>query len=279
MGRQRRQQRLTGKVGATPRGYELAKQFGHRIVPPQAALVPLRFDHWAECGLDALSGIALPVRIRTGHGKHAMVFDEDLLFRHKGLSGPAILQISSYWQPGDSLEIDLVPDTDVAAALCQGQRGQKIRLKTALAQICPALPERLLAVWLAQAEFAPYAQHRWADIPHTVLQALGHSLQHWRLLPSGSDGHKKAEATRGGVDVREIDAKTMQSKLQEHLYFIGEVMDITGWLGGYNFHWAWASAVCAAAAIANKAACNRGFSAFRQPETCAKPVYDNNETE
>lgn len=236
-------------IGATPFGYELAKQFGHSIVPPEAALVPLRFEHWVQHGYHTLSGIALPVRISTGEGKGKTTFDEDLLFRHKGLSGPAILQISSYWQPGRLLHIDLCPHTDVAQALCEGKTGRKVQLNTALKQLCPELPERLLDFWLAQEALAPYAAQKWADIPNAVLQQLGGSLNNWTLLPSGSDGHKKAEVTRGGVNVKEIEAKTMQSKRQPGLYFIGEVMDITGWLGGYNFQWAWASAVCAAEAV------------------------------
>ncbi|WP_416191361.1 NAD(P)/FAD-dependent oxidoreductase [Neisseria sp. CCUG12390] len=240
-------------IGASPFGYELAKQFGHSIVPPEAALVPLRFEHWAEHGYDRLAGIALPVRISTGSGKARMAFDEDLLFRHKGLSGPAVLQISSYWHGGQTVDIDLMPDTDLAAALCEGKAGQKIQLNTALKSLCPTLPDRLLDTWLALPEFAPYAAHKWADVPNAVLTRLGHSLNRWTLLPSGSDGHKKAEATRGGVNVKEIDPKTMQSKLQSGLYFIGEVIDITGWLGGYNFQWAWSSAACAAAAVCREA--------------------------
>lgn len=236
-------------IGATAFGYELAKQFGHSIVPPEAALVPLRFEHWAERGFDTLSGIALPVQISTGTGKAAIAFDEDLLFRHKGLSGPAILQISSYWQAGQTIRINLAPETKLAEALCSGKNGQKIQLNTALKQLCPHLPERLSDFWLAQPEFSPFATQKWADIPNAVLQKLGLSLNEWTLLPSGSDGHKKAEATRGGVNVKEIDPKTMQSKLCGGLYFIGEVMDITGWLGGYNFQWAWSSAVCAAEAV------------------------------
>ena len=236
-------------IGATAFGYELAKQFGHTVVAPEAALVPLRFEHWAAQGFDTLSGLALPVKISVGEGRKAVVFEEDLLFRHKGLSGPAILQISSYWKSGDTLAVDLVPDTDVAQALCQGKNGQKVQLKTALKQLCPTLPERLLDFWLQQAAFAPLAGQKWADIPNALLQQLGRSLNHWTLLPSGSDGHKKAEATRGGVNVAEINPKTMESRLQAGLYFIGEVMDITGWLGGYNFQWAWASAVCAADAV------------------------------
>ncbi|MDO5640427.1 MAG: NAD(P)/FAD-dependent oxidoreductase [Neisseria sp.] len=240
-------------IGATPFGYELAKQFGHSIITPEAALVPLRFEHWAQHGYDTLSGIALPVRIQTRHGKAVMQFDEDLLFRHKGLSGPAILQISSYWQAGQTIHINLAPDANLADALCHGKHGQKIQLNTALKQHCPALPDRLLDFWLAQAEYAPFAAQKWADIPNAVLNKLGDSLNNWTLLPSGSDGHKKAEVTRGGVNVKEIDPKTMQSKLQPDLYFIGEVIDVTGWLGGYNFQWAWSSAVCAAeAAVADR---------------------------
>ena len=143
-----------------------------------------------------------------------------------------------------------MPDTDVAQALCTQKHGSKIRLNTALKQLCPNLPERLLNLWLAREAFAPYAAQKWADVPNTVLQALGNSLNEWTLLPSGSDGHKKAEATRGGVNVKELDPKTMQSRLCAGLYFIGEVTDITGWLGGYNFQWAWSSAVCAAEAVA-----------------------------
>lgn len=127
---------------------------------------------------------------------------------------------------------------------------KKIRLDTALHQLAPHLPKRLIDFWLAQAPFAALAKQRWADIADQHLNALAHSLKHWQVLPSGHDGHKKAEVTRGGVNVAEIDPKTMVSRLQPELYFIGEVMDITGWLGGYNFQWAWSSAVCAARALA-----------------------------
>lgn len=236
-------------VGASPFGYEVAKQFGHHIIPPEAALVPLRFEKWAEQGFNTLSGIALPVRISTGSGKQAVVFDEDLLFRHKGLSGPAVLQISSYWQPGRHIMVNLVPDTDLVEVLCRDKVGKKIQLKTALKQLCPVLPERLIDFWLGREPFQAVAGQKWADIPNALLQKLGESLNHWTVLPTGSDDHKKAEVTRGGVDVKEINPKTMQSKQCEGLYFIGEVMDVTGWLGGYNFQWAWASAVCAAEAL------------------------------
>ncbi|WP_274585246.1 aminoacetone oxidase family FAD-binding enzyme [Neisseria leonii] len=240
-------------VGATPLGYETAKQFGHAVVPPQAALVPLRFENWEQAGYADLAGIALPVRIGTAHGRGMMWFDEDLLFRHKGLSGPAVLQISSYWQSGQTLEINLAPDMDLAERLCRGKTGSRSRLKTALKQLCPHLPDRLLSLWLARSSAAAYAEKNWADTPDTVLAQLGSSFNCWTVLPSGSDGHKKAEVTRGGVDVSQIDTRTMQSKLTAGLYFIGEVMDVTGWLGGYNFQWAWSSAVCAARHMAETA--------------------------
>ncbi|MDO4997950.1 MAG: NAD(P)/FAD-dependent oxidoreductase [Neisseria sp.] len=233
-------------IGATAWGYEIAKQFGHSVIAPQAALVPLRFEGWQEQGLDQLAGIALPVRISTGVGKQKMCFDEDLLFRHKGLSGPAVLQISSYWQAGQTIQIDFCPDVDVLDKLLAGKNGSKLQLNNALKQICPHLPERLILYFLSQPNIADYAHKKWADVPSRVLQQLAQQLKTWTLLPSGSDGHKKAEVTRGGVNVKEIDAQTMQSRLQTGLYFIGEVMDITGWLGGYNFQWAWASGVCAA---------------------------------
>lgn len=234
-------------IGATPLGYQIAVQFGHTIIAPQAALVPLRFADWTA--YQSLAGITLPVAISVKAGKQTICFHEDLLFRHKGLSGPAILQISSYWQAGKPITINLAPEINLATALCQQAHSQKIQLNTALKALAPHLPDRLIQHWLSIEPFAAYAQHKWADIPHRLLQTLGNSLNQWQLIPSGSDGHKKAEATRGGVDVAEIDSKTMQSRLYSGLYFIGEVMDIVGWLGGYNFHWAWASAVCCAQAI------------------------------
>lgn len=234
-------------VGATPLGHELAKQFGHQVEPPQAALVPLKFEHWQTQGLDSLAGVSLRVQISTPYGRSKQSFDEDLLFRHKGLSGPAILQISSYWQAGQTITINFVPEMNMPQALCQQKSGQKIQIKTALKQLCPHLPERLLDFWLARHQIDK--QKKWADLPDQVLQKLGQDFNQWEILPSGNDGHKKAEVSRGGVDVRELDAKTMQSKKVSGLFFIGEVMDITGWLGGYNFQWAWSSAVCAAEAI------------------------------
>ncbi len=236
-------------IGATGLGYELAKQFGHTVVTPEAALVPLRFEGWEAQGLHDLAGVSLPVEISTQEGKQRITFAEDLLFRHKGLSGPAILQISSYWHKGQPIAIDLCPGVAMAEALCAHKHGQKIQLDTAVTQLAPQLPKRLIQHWLASPDYVAYGKHKWADVPNQVLQALGQSLNAWTLLPSGNDGHKKAEVTRGGVSVRELSPKTMASKRQPGLYFIGEVVDVTGWLGGYNFQWAWASAVCAAKAL------------------------------
>lgn len=236
-------------VGATPFGYEIAKHFGHRIVSPRAALVPLRFEDWEKRGFHHLAGISLPVGISTLDNRRHIEFSEDLLFRHKGLSGPAILQISSYWQPGQTICIDLCSGIDIAAELKSKQQGQKIYLHTALKQLCPHLPDRLIEHWFTLPEYAALAHVKWADCRHSDLDRLGNGINSWTLIPSGSDGHKKAEATRGGIAVQDIDPQTMQSRLQSGLYFVGEVMDITGWLGGYNFQWAWSSAVCAAVAI------------------------------
>lgn len=241
------------KIGATGFGYEVAKSFGHSIIPPRPALVPLQFEHWERDGFNTLAGIALPVEVSTQIGKKkTMTFHEDLLFRHKGLSGPAILQISSYWIPGNSITLNLVPDTDLATQLCEEKSGKKMQLDTALEKLAPNLPKRFVQHWMSQAAFANFAKRPWADVPNKILETLGKSLNAWELLPSGTDGHRVAEATRGGVNTKELNPRTMESNLAENLYFIGEVVDVVGWLGGYNFGWAWASAICAANAITHK---------------------------
>jgi predicted Rossmann fold flavoprotein len=233
------------KIGATDFGYRLAKQFGHRIVETRPALVPLTFDpaHWAPFA--ALSGLSLPVHIETGKGKAAGRFDEDLLFTHRGLSGPAILQISSYWRGGEPITLDLLPGRDLAGELLAAKSGGKRQVGNALAA---TIPSRLAEAWLAsQPELAakPLADTRDRD-----LQALAERLQAWSLAPSGTEGYKKAEVTAGGVDTRELSSQTMESRLAPGLHFIGEVVDVTGWLGGYNFQWAWASAAACAQGLA-----------------------------
>ena len=243
------------KIGATDFGYRVAKQFGHTLIPTRPALVALHFDFWEQEGFTELAGISLPVAISTNPGKKPkdrIIFEEDLLFRHKGLSGPGILQISSYWVPGKTITINFAPNVDIQAALLTLKAHAKYHLERAISELIPTMPKRFIQFWLNRTPFAQYLSTPLAEIPHKILETLGTSLNAWTISPSGTDGHKTAEATRGGVNTKELNAKTMESKFTENLYFIGEVVDIVGWLGGYNFQWAWGSAVCAANAIQAK---------------------------
>lgn len=232
------------KIGATDFGYRIAKQFGLPIVAQRPGLVPLRFagEDWAPYA--DLAGVALPVRISTGEKKPAIAFDEDLLFTHRGLSGPAILQISSYWQPGQPLTIDLLPHLDIAAALQEAKASSKKQLPNLLAQW---LPTRLAEAWC---QHTPAWQGPVNQCSDKALAQLAHSLSHWQITPSGTEGYAKAEVTLGGVDTQALAQQSMQAKQQPGLFFIGEVVDITGWLGGYNFQWAWSSAQACAQALA-----------------------------
>ncbi len=232
------------KIGASDLGYRIAKQFGLPIVPTRPGLVPLRFagDDWAPYA--SLAGVALPVRIRTGEKKQAMAFDEDLLFTHRGLSGPAILQISSYWQPGQALHIDLLPQLDISAALQEAKASSKKLLPNVLAQW---LPGRLADAWCQQDAAWQGPVNQCSD---KALAQLAQSLSRWQLTPSGTEGYAKAEVTIGGVSTQALSQQSMEAKNQPGLFFIGEVVDITGWLGGFNFQWAWASAYACAQALA-----------------------------
>jgi predicted Rossmann fold flavoprotein len=229
------------KIGATDFGYRLARQFGHRIVEPRPALVPLTFDSAQWAPFAALSGVALTGAIAAGGAR----FVEDLLFTHRGLSGPATLQISLYWRPGEAIEIDLAPELDLAATLRSAKAGSRRRLTNELTTL---LPGRLADTWLR--EQPELAARPMAEVRDRDLQALAASLHGWRLVPDGSEGYRKAEVTAGGVDTRELNSQTMESQRRPALYFIGEVVDVTGWLGGYNFQWAWASAAACARALA-----------------------------
>ena len=234
------------KIGATDFGYRIAKQFGHKLIETRPALVPLTFDATDWAPFSALAGVALQTRVETSQGAARGEFLEDLLFTHRGLSGPAILQISSFWRPGTPITLDLAPAVDLAAHLAQLKRGSRRQLANELAEI---LPRRLAEAWLAaRPELAtrPIAELRDRD-----LAALAESLARWSLTPSGTEGYRKAEVTAGGVDTRSLSSQTMESRHVPGLHFIGEVVDVTGWLGGYNFQWAWASA----------AACARGMAA------------------
>ncbi len=232
------------KIGATDFAYRIARQFGLQLVETHPALVPLTFDPMTWEVFAGLSGIAIPAIVETGSKKERVAFQEDLLFTHRGLSGPAILQISSYWKPGTPLVMNLLPGMDVAQALIDGKKTVKKALVNILAQW---LPSRLAEGWLVVQGIDPSL--KLADMPDKQLRALGQSLNRWEIKPGGSEGYRKAEVTLGGIDTRELSQQSMMSNKVPGLYFIGESVDVTGWLGGYNFQWAWASAIAAGKAL------------------------------
>ncbi|MDI1270884.1 MAG: NAD(P)/FAD-dependent oxidoreductase [Polaromonas sp.] len=239
------------KIGATDFGYRIAKQFGLRLVEPGAALVPLTFDGEAWAPYAQLAGLALPVRIETGppdatpkQRKKAVVFAEDLLFTHRGLSGPAVLQISSFWREGQPVRINLAPGMDLPNLLLRAKASSKKLIANELAALVPA---RLADAWVSR---DPAWQKPVSEATDKALTTLADRLADWQLTPTGTEGYKKAEVTLGGVDTRDLSSQTLESK-QPGLYFIGEVVDVTGWLGGYNFQWAWASAHACAMALAD----------------------------
>jgi predicted Rossmann fold flavoprotein len=235
------------KIGATELGFRLAQQFNLRMVDPRPGLVPLTFDQTAWAPYAQLSGLSLPVRLETGSKKTLQAFDEDLLFTHRGLSGPGVLQISSYWQSSTDIRINLCPDVDLQDALLQAKQHSKKRIAN---ELTAWLPSRLADTWASQ---DAAWQRPVIEASDKALNQLAERLSRWSLTPTGTEGYKKAEVTVGGVDTRDLSQQTMESK-QPGLYFIGEVVDITGWLGGYNFQWAWSSAY----------ACAQGLAAHRQ---------------
>ncbi len=224
------------KMGATGLAYQIATQFGLRLTETRPALVPFTFS---DSAFAPLAGVALPVRA-TANGAS---FDEAMLFTHRGLSGPAMLQISSYWHEGQDIGIDLSPGTDLVATLKSARQtnGRKA-VTTALGQLLPAR----LADYLGP---ALDLKGTLADQSDTRLGSLGQTLHHWTLRPTGTEGYRTAEVTLGGIDTDGLSSKTMAAKHLPGLYAIGEAVDVTGWLGGYNFQWAWASAHAAAMAI------------------------------
>jgi predicted Rossmann fold flavoprotein len=232
-------------IGATDFGLRLAKQFGHALVEPRPALVPLVFDAAEWAPFVALAGVSLEVEIASGAGKQGGRFVEDLLFTHRGLSGPAVLQASSYWRPGEALQIAFAPGTDWTETLARAKAASKRQLGNELAV---HLPQRLAQAWLARGGLPE--DRPMPEVGDKALRQLAESLASWRIAPAGTEGWKKAEVMAGGVDTREIDSKTMESRRAPGLHFIGEVLDVTGWLGGYNFQWAWASAHACAEALA-----------------------------
>jgi predicted Rossmann fold flavoprotein len=226
-------------MGATDFGYRLAEQFGIAIVPCRPALVPLILDapdreRWCD-----LTGVSTVVIAAAQNAKRPTPFREKMLITHRGLSGPAILQASSYWQPGHAVEVDLAPGNNVTAPLFV--RNARRDNSSALTVLRAVLPSRMAERWL---ELNP--PDNWTN---ASLEQFERGLHAWRIMPSGSEGYAKAEVTAGGVDSNELDAKTMESRKVPGLYFIGEVVDVTGWLGGYNFQWAWASGASAGRAV------------------------------
>jgi len=220
------------KMGATGFGYDIAEQFGHGIIPTRAALVPLLFAPDILAGTKALAGLSIDPS-SVSHGK--TTFREGMLFTHKGISGPSILQISSYWQDGEDILLDLLPDTNVFEELKKRRQTQaRQMLHNVLAML---VPKRLADLVCAELE----TDMPMADLSDKKLRLIADRLQNWCVTPTGSEGYRTAEVTRGGVDTRELSSKTMESQKQPGLYFIGEVVDVTGWLGGYNFQWAWSS--------------------------------------
>ena len=227
------------KLGATPFGYTLAEQFGIRVVPPRPGLVPLCFPPAEQAVFSGLSGVSLDCETRAGPG--APRFREHLLFTHRGLSGPAILQISSHLDPGEGLAVDLLPGRPALEWLRDPSR----RTQTLRQALRGIWPERFAQLWTERhAGARPLAQ--W---PRRDLEALVEQIHGWRPAIAGDEGYAKAEVTLGGVDTAELSSKTMESRQVPGLHFIGEVVDVTGWLGGFNFQWAWASAHAAGMAV------------------------------
>jgi predicted Rossmann fold flavoprotein len=225
------------KIGATPIGFKIAEQFGINTIPPKPGLVPLKFSSKDFETFRDLSGVSIEAEATC----NGISFRENILLTHRGLSGPAILQISSYWKEGNSISINLLPDIDVLNVLTDNHQSKK-QLATILEQF---LPSRFIKAWLEQRGGSkPMNQYSLSD-----LRTITKALTNWQLTPTGTEGYEKAEVTVGGIDTCELSSKTMEAKKMPGLYFIGEVVDVTGWLGGYNFHWAWSSGWAAGQAV------------------------------
>jgi len=219
------------KMGASDFAYGIAEQFGLKVIDPRPGLVPLTFDAATQTNFSRLAGVSVPATVTLGKVR----FSEALLFTHKGLSGPVILQISSYWREGETLNINLLPGADLFSVLKQAKRATpKKEIRTVLAQL---LPKRLAHAMMAKTG----GDGRLGEVSDKALRRLAEHIQAWRVQPHGSEGLRLAEVTVGGVDTCELSSKTMESQAVPGLYFIGEAVDVTGHLGGFNFQWAWAS--------------------------------------
>ena len=230
------------KMGASDFGYRLARQFGLQVNETRAALVPLTFSGEMLALCQRLAGVSLPVVVSTGDA----AFAENMLFTHRGLSGPAILQISSYWQLGTEIRIDLLPGRDMAKELLAAKSAAP--RSTIRRQLVDQLPRALL-LELESLLWSEYAATALAETPDLVLRNVGNTLNGWALKPSGTEGYRTAEVTLGGIDTGELSSQTMECRRQPGLYCIGEVVDVTGHLGGFNFQWAWASGRAAGLAV------------------------------
>lgn len=227
------------KMGSSGFGYKVAEQFGLKIVPPRAGLVPLTFDEALLARSKDLAGVSVETVVSCNGTK----FDEAMLFTHRGLSGPAILQISSYWRDGDAIQIDMSPGADVFAALKEARRDHpRQEIATALARLLPGR----LAQWIGETNGGAA---RIADISDRQLQAVAVLVNKWQVMPRGTEGYRTAEVTLGGVDTGELSSKTFEAKSVPGLFFIGEVIDVTGHLGGFNFQWAWSSGFAAGQSV------------------------------
>ena len=226
------------KIGASPFGYRIAEQFGLSVVPPRPGLVPLAFDAAELARYGDLSGLSLEAVVRADDGP---AFRENVLLTHRGLSGPAILQVSSYWTPGSPIHVDLLPDGDAHALLAAARQSRA----TPSSLLSDILPKRFAQQWCE----AMGATRFMAELSEKTVRALADALHDWKVLPSGTTGWQKAEVTVGGVDTRALSSKTMEAAAVPGLFFIGEVVDVTGWLGGFNFQWAWSSGVAAGEAV------------------------------
>ncbi len=226
------------KLGYSGFGHAIAKQFGMAIVPLKAGLVPFMFSDQYKEIFEALSGLALEVTLST----EEQSFTENILFTHRGLSGPAVLQLSNYWQPGDSITINLLPHHDLAQQLLSDKEQHP---KRELNSTLTSLLAKKLVLALEPLFWPNESGKPMAEIPDSALLKIANHLHNWRVKPSGTEGYRTAEVTVGGVDTQQLSSKTMQSTTQPGLYFIGEVIDVTGQLGGFNFQWAWSSGYAA----------------------------------
>ena len=229
------------KMCASPLGYQIAEQFGHKLYPTSPGLVPFTLQPQDKQRFEQLSGISVESNVNN----QRIAFNrENILFTHRGLSGPAILQLSSYWKAGEAITINLTPDIDIAAYLKSRLAKQaNVKLKTVLSEL---LPKRLVRIMFEPPLFEPQLLDTpLQELSNTRIKEIAMLIQQWSIKPNGTEGYRAAEVTLGGVDCDELSSKTMESKSVARLYFIGEVVDVTGWLGGYNFQWAWSSGWCA----------------------------------